>query len=158
MAGVSGSNEVLHFLDKPAANERIKLWAEDTKAIHLRCAELTQQRPQITETTLFGIIIECENKSEAMDGVGEWLMERTPVECERAIFPDSTFSPREKGTGNRRSHRWRRRRRCNRRRRRRTHLILAVSPGLRLHHCGPNLNMRMITSLVEHSGANYWYP
>ena len=80
MAGVSGSNEVLHFLDKPAAaaNERIKLWAEDTKAIHLRCKtySATQQRPRIIETTPFRIIIECENKSEAMDGVGEWLMER----------------------------------------------------------------------------------
>ena len=79
MAGVSASNEVLHFLDKPAAaaNERIKLWVEDTKAIHLRCKTYSaQQRPQIIETTPFRIIIECENKSEAMDGVGEWLMER----------------------------------------------------------------------------------
>ena len=81
MAGVSGSNEVLHFLDKPAeaaaANERIKLWVEDTKAIHLRCKTYSaQQRPPIIETTPFRIIIECENKSEAMDGVGEWLMER----------------------------------------------------------------------------------
>ena len=68
----------IFWTSKPAAaNERIKLWVEDTKAIHLRGKTYSaQQRPQIIETTPFRIIIECENKSEAMDGVGEWLMER----------------------------------------------------------------------------------